>query len=54
MTNLFSNPYAKRRTVVVVLLVWLFALSAAWVNTCLLQERGAHIDQQSAQSLRAI
>jgi hypothetical protein len=32
----------KRRTVYMVLLVWVFALGSGWANACLLQERGTH------------
>lgn len=39
---LFSNTRRTRRTVYMVLLVWLFAVTAGWANACLLQERGTH------------
>lgn len=39
---LFSNLRAKRRTVYMVLLVWLFALASGWANACLLQGRDTH------------
>ncbi|MDP1650009.1 MAG: hypothetical protein Q8M01_17660 [Rubrivivax sp.] len=37
-----TNTCTKRRTVLTVLLVWLFALGSGWANACLLQERGTH------------
>ncbi|MEO6030951.1 MAG: hypothetical protein ABIP61_03440 [Burkholderiaceae bacterium] len=37
---LFSKTHTKRRTVHMVLLVWLFAMTAGWANACLLDERG--------------
>ena len=42
--KLFSNPRAKRNTACVVLLVWLFALTAGIANACLLEAPGTHHD----------
>lgn len=38
----FSNARNKRRTVCLVLLVWLFALASGVANACLLEAREAH------------
>lgn len=38
-----SNTRTKRSTVIAVLVTWLLALSAGWVNACLLQDRGTHL-----------
>lgn len=43
--KLFSNTFAKRNTailVLLVLLVWLFALASGVANACLLEARGTH------------
>ncbi len=37
------NTRTKRRTVHVMLFVWLFALGSAWANACLLQDGRAHL-----------
>lgn len=40
--KLLFNPRAKRNTVFMVLLVWLFALASGVVNACLLEARQTH------------
>ena len=40
--KLFSNPRAKRSTVFMVLLTWLFALASGVANACLLQAQETH------------
>ncbi len=51
---LFSNSRTKRRTVYMVLIVWLFALTSAWANACLLQERGTHWHGPSGEATLAV
>ncbi len=38
----FTNIRAKRSTIFLVLLVWLFALASGIANACLLEARGTH------------
>ena len=38
----FSNSHAKRRTALVAMLVWLFALASGVANACLLEAPGTH------------
>ena len=40
--KLFSNTFAKRKTVVVVLLAWLFALASGVANACLFETPTTH------------
>jgi hypothetical protein len=40
--NLSLNARPRRRAVFTVLAAWLFALSAGWVNACLLQQLTTH------------
>lgn len=40
--KLFLNPCAKRSTVFLVLLAWLFALASGVANACLLQAQETH------------
>lgn len=40
-----SNHRSKRRTVLSVLLVWLFALASSWANACFLQDPGTLLDR---------
>ncbi len=66
--SLFSNTRTKRRTVLAVLLVWLFALASSWAHACLVQDRvvqdrvvqdrvvqdrGTQLDSESAVALQA-
>lgn len=39
----FTSTRTKRRTAFTVLLVWLFAIAAAWANACVIQDRQTHI-----------
>lgn len=40
--RLFSNKRSRRNTAVAALLVWLFALSSALANACLLEDSAGH------------
>ena len=40
--KLFSNTFAKRKAVVLVLLAWLFALASGVANACLLEAPTTH------------
>jgi hypothetical protein len=40
--KLFANTFAKRKTAVVVLLAWLFALASGVANACLLETSTTH------------
>ena len=43
----FSNIHTTRRTVSIVLLVWLFAMASGWANACLLQRHEVHLHASS-------
>lgn len=42
--TLFRTSGHKRRFALALLVLWLFALGAAWANACLLQDRTTHLD----------
>jgi hypothetical protein len=46
----FSNTFAKRKTAVMVLLAWLFALVSGVANACLLETPGTHAHVVAAVS----
>lgn len=48
--KLFSNTFAKRRAVVMVLLAWLFALASGVANACLLETPTTHAHVAAAAS----
>jgi len=51
--KLFSNTRAKRNTALLVLLVWLFALTSGVANACLLEARQTHAHIATAASSEA-
>lgn len=42
--KIFQIHLFKRRFAAAMLMVWLFALGAAWANACVLQDRTTHLD----------
>ena len=42
-----SRSDTRRRMVLAVLAMWLFALGAGWANACVLQDRGTHGHRQA-------
>ena len=48
--KLFSNTFAKRKAVVVVLLAWLFALASGVANACLFETPTTHAHVVAAAS----
>ena len=48
--KLFSNTFAKRKAVVLVLLAWLFALASGVANACLLEAPTTHAHVVAAAS----
>lgn len=51
--KLFSNTRARRSTIFMVLLVWLFALASGVANACLLEARQTHSHVATAASSEA-
>jgi hypothetical protein len=46
----FTNADFKHRIASVMLMFWLFALSAGWANACILQDRGTHLHTSGAST----
>ena len=42
--KIFQFHLFKRRFAAALLMVWVFALGAAWANACVLQDRATHLD----------
>lgn len=51
--KLFSNPLAKRKAAVMVLLAWVFALASGVANACLLETTTTHAHGVAAASAGA-